>query len=105
MEKITTFEEFDDFVKKQRKVKSVWSNLSIDDLVFFRSQLKFCRKGRPSGYWGDIIKNEGMNDSELGDFVSSIFDIEKESFEKCLHYFGDGNGNCNPRQFWNCANC
>ncbi|EMF7413155.1 hypothetical protein ACWOUW_004294 [Vibrio vulnificus] len=99
---IRTEEEFESFLSSRDGNESVFSKLSKEDLAFFRSQLKFNKNGVPCSYWGDLLQASRMSESELFDIISQIFGVDVEEFRGTYHAFGDAQGNCIPRQFWNC---
>jgi len=99
---ITNFEQFQKFLDSSSFNDTAFSRLNDSDMSFFKVQLSFSEDGFPSGYWGDIVKNEDMSDSELGDFVSSIFGVDKDRFLKRYHYFGTMEGTCTSRPYFNC---
>jgi len=102
---IKSMQEFEDFLNSELFTNSPFSRLSEADLEFFKVQLKFNDNGFPGGYWGDLAKTENLTDSELGDFVSSIFGVNKDKFLLCLHNFGTVNGTCYSRPHYNCRFC
>lgn len=51
------------------------------------------------------MRMNDFNESTLAEFVSATFGVDKNEFSKCLHYFGDGQGNCTRRLYWNCPDC
>ncbi|MBN4075756.1 MAG: hypothetical protein COA71_13210 [SAR86 cluster bacterium] len=105
MSKITSKEEFEVFINSSNFENSIFADLSQDDLAFFKGQLRFNADGIPGGYWGDIAKAGRMNDKELSEFVEKYFNVDAETFEKCVNYFGDGQGNCTYRYQFNCPDC
>lgn len=102
---IKNSKDFEDFVGSKQIEGTALASMSADDLAFFKAQLKFSDAGFPGGYWGDIVRDNSMSESDLGDFVSGVFGVDKEEFLKCLHYFGQTDGTCVPRQYWNCPYC
>lgn len=95
-------EQFDEYLTSNQSIDSIFSMLSEDDLAFFKAQLKFSKNGNPSSYWGDVMRVSKMNEREFLKLISSIFGLDEKEFEKSYHSFGDGQGHCVSRLFWNC---
>ncbi len=102
---MTTFKgksDFESFLDSQNSRNTPFSRLSADDMEYFKTTIEFTDDGIPYGYWGDIVRNERFNDSMLGDFVAEHFGIDKDAFLRRYHYFGNGNGGCTYRPYFNC---
>jgi len=103
MTRISSRAEFDVFLENSNFEGSKLSVLSKEDLMFFRQNLNFDEAGKLiSAFWGDL---ENKYKLSLGDIskVFSLFGVSEDEFNKGQHYFGDGQGNCNPRRFFYCG--
>jgi len=94
--------EFQKFIASPELRNSPFGAMSAEDLRFFEKELAFEDDGKISGYWGDFAKAGNLSDDEVAEFVSSTFGVEKDWFKAVYHKFGDGNGKCTSRPYYNC---
>lgn len=87
------------------KADNYFSLLAKGDLAFFRAQLRFTDAGFPAGFWGDVAKAGKLDDVALSKFVGRFFGVDDGVFIKCLHKFGQADGTCFDRPYFNCPWC
>jgi len=94
--------EFDEFLLTAKGKTTAFARLPEDKLMFFKVMLQFHDDNFVSGYWGDIAELEGLSTDQMADLVHETFGTDRDTFKRTYHGFGDGQGNCWHRPYFNC---
>lgn len=101
---IQSQDDFDAYCGRPESKDSLIGQLKDSDRAYFRHALMFDSNGvLVSAYFGDLLELEGVDESSVAQLFESLFGVKREKFMARKHYFGDGQGNCNPRPHFYCG--